>query len=245
MELEFVNTPLQEPWGSFLGFGAKATNYSEIVRNEDPIILRLPYGNSSKAHDPFPAIAALVASIHSPHPLLFVLADGQNCYDHTTNAAQLRNDFFNYGNWRHLRDFREPGRLNIAVHIRRGDVTRMKERKTGNWRERYVETDWFERMMSELNSKTQSPPPLFHIFSNGVADEFAALSRRFDSRLHLNASDQESLLNMSTADVLIMSPSGFSYLAAILGKGRRIARVPWWHHIPCGPGWTLFEHESV
>jgi hypothetical protein len=87
--------------------------------------------------------------------------------------------------------------------------------------------------------------PLFHLYSQGQPDEFADLSRDFDLRLHLDAGEQECLLNMSRADVLVMSPSGFSYLAAILSQGHKIARVPWWHHLPQGTGWTLLTAEPT
>jgi hypothetical protein len=83
----------------------------------------------------------VVDQIRSPRPLLFVLADGKNCFDQTISAAQLREAFrtHGHGHWQYLPDHREKGRLNVAVHIRRGDVTEMKQRASGNWRERYID----------------------------------------------------------------------------------------------------------
>ena len=103
----------------------------------------------------------------------------------------------------------------------------------------FVEPDWFAGVMAMILDEHRGERPLFHVYSQGRAEEFADLGRRFDLRLHLEAGDQETLLNMSRADVLVMSPSGFSYLAAILGEGRKIARTPWWHHLPQGGNWTL------
>ncbi|MFM8893299.1 MAG: hypothetical protein ACKOTB_17080 [Planctomycetia bacterium] len=214
------------------------------MRARQPQVVRLPQVPWGRGIDSCGLLAPLVNSIRSPRDLIFMLADGQNCYDHTANAAQQRADFLGFGRWQHLPDHREPGRLNVAVHVRRGDVAAMKAQDQGNWRERFMAADWFGRVMEMVVDQHRDQQPLFHIYSQGEPGEFADLVRRFDVRLHLDAGDQESLLNMSRADILVMSPSGFSYLAAILGTGRKIARAPWWHHLPDGGDWTLLPADQ-
>ena len=44
---------------------------------------------------------------------------------------------------------------------------------------------------------------------------------------------------MILAEELVMGPSGFSYLAGILSEGQKLARAPWWHHLPGLPDWIL------
>lgn len=241
--LEFVNTPMREPWASFLGFGAAARTWADVMRTERPVIVRLPYIDWGPGRDSCASLQSVVDAIHSPRNLLFVLADGQNCYDHTANASQQRSDFQAHGHWQHLPDHRESGRLNVAVHIRRGDIVAMKSRGQGNWQQRFVEADWFARVMLHVLEEHRDQRPLFHLYSQGQPEEFVDLARDFDLRLHLDAGEQECLLNMSRADIVIMSPSGFSYLAAILSEGSKIARVPWWHHLPRGADWTLLPNE--
>lgn len=243
--LEFVNVPLAEPWRSFLGFGGSAPTWDDVVPASRPLVVRLPRVPWSEGVDSCGLIAPVIDAIRSPRDLMFVLADGQNCHDHTVNADRLRADFLGCGRWQHLPDHREPGRLNVAVHVRRGDVAAMKARDEGNWRERFVAPDWFARIMERVCDEHRGERPFFHVYSQGAAEEFADLARRFDLRLHLDAGEQESLLNMSRADVLVMSPSGFSYLAAILSTGRKIARIPWWHHLPRDDGWTLLTDERA
>jgi hypothetical protein len=241
--LEFVDTRMAEPWASFLGFGATARKWTEVLRTERPVIVRLPYVTWGAGIDSCAFLQPVVDAIHSHRNLLFVLADGQNCYDHTANAARQQSDFLVHGRWQHLPEHREPGRLNVAVHIRRGDVVAMKSRGQGNWQQRFVGADWFANVMLRVLEEHRDERPLFHLYSQGGAEEFADLGSRFELRLHLDAGEQECLLNMSRADVLVMSPSGFSYLAAILSRGRKIARVPWWHHLPQGTDWTLLSAD--
>lgn len=242
--LEFVNVPLAEPWGSFLGFGRSAPTWDEIVRTRRPVVVRLPPVPWGCGIDSCGLLEPLVEAIRSPRDLLFVLADGQNCHDHTANADQQRAEFRAFGRWHHLPDHRESGRLNVAVHVRRGDVAVMKARDEGNWRERFMAADWFAGVMSMIVDEHPGERPLFHLYSQGEPEEFSDLAARFDVRMHLRSGDQESLLNMSQADILVMSPSGFSYLAAILSTGRKIARSPWWHHLPAGGDWTLLPAAS-
>ena len=182
-------------------------------------------------------------SIRSPRNLLFVLADGQNCRDQTAHVAQQRADFLAHGRWQHLPVHHEPGRLNVALHIRRGDVAAMKSRDQGNWRLRFLGLDWFAGVLATVLENHRAERPLFHVYSQGQPDDFADLGRGFDLRLHLDAGDQESLFNMSRADVLALSPSTFSFLAAILSQGHKIARIPWWHHLPEQSDWTLLPAD--
>lgn len=241
--LEFVNLRLPEPWASFLGFAAAAPTWKQVMQTERPLIVRLPSVAWGVGIDSCSLIEPVVDAIRSPRNLLFVLADGQNSRDQTDFVAQQRADFVAHGGWRHLPDHREPGRLNVAVHIRRGDVATMKSADQGNWRIRFVSLDWFARAMAMIVAAHPGARPLFHVYSQGQPEDFADLGGTFDLRLHLDSGDQESLFNMSRADILVMSPSTFSFLAAILNEGHKIARIPWWHHLPEAGDWTLLPAD--
>jgi hypothetical protein len=244
--MEFVNVPLASPWAVFLGFGAQAPVWHDLRRLPRLRIVRLPYADWSGSADAFGNTRRIIETVRSPDPLLFVLADGQNEFDHTVNTAQLRQEFLDHGDWRVIPDHRVPGRLNVAVHIRRGDVAAMKARGDGNWNERFLGLDWFERVMASIVAEQQDGAvPVFHLYSQGTPADFIDFGSGLDVVYHLNVDDRETLFNMIQAEMLVMSPSGFSYLAAILSTGRKIARVPWWHHLPEAEGWLLLGHDGA
>ena len=62
---------------------------------------------------------------------------------------------------------------------------------------------------------------------------------------HFNEDELASFNNIVLADILILSPSGFSYLAAIISYGLKIARNPWWHYIPEDNEWFRSNSEGV
>lgn len=238
--LTFVNTPMPGGWNRLLGFGAGALTYDEVMARWRPTVVRLPYVEwNGPAARPLELLCPVVDTIRSADPLLFVLADGQNAYDQTPNAARLRSEFLAHGGWRDIPLHAEAGRTNVAVHVRRGDVAAMKQRGIGGWETRYVHGDWFLQIMQSVAAQPGMAGVVFHIYSQGSRDEFTHFTAAGDCRFHLDCSEYECFVNMVFADVLVMSPSGFSYLAGLLSTGRKIARVPWWHHLPDDPNWTL------
>lgn len=237
--LEFVDIPMKEEWHSFLGFGEGLPKYYDIIEQWNPVIVRLPYVPWSRGRDAFPVIRNIVESVRSNRDLLFILADGQNEYDHTQNADFLRSKFLNHGKSMDFPDHRIEGCINVAVHIRRGDVTQMATSRTSNWSERFVPEEWFISVIDMLRNRFFTENLIFNIYSQGSSSDLKKLYERNDCIFYLNNNERESLINMAYADVLLMSPSGFSYLAALLSQGIKIARSNWWHYLPNTKNWEL------
>jgi hypothetical protein len=236
--LEFVNTPMKEGWGTFLGVEAVAPCYRDIVSSVHPRIVRVPYVAWSWGREALPTIREFVKSVRSPDPLLFVLADAQNAYDHTPGAGALQDIFEMRGERAGMPRHALSGCFNVAVHLRRGDVATMSAAKLSNWRDRFVDEVWFVSVMEALLCALRGELRAhFHIYSQGKPEDFPVLRARTDATFYLDSDERETLFNMAGADALIMSPSGFSYLAALLNPNLKIARAPWWHAIPDTAGW--------
>jgi hypothetical protein len=112
-------------------------------------------------------------------------------------------------------------RTNVAIHIRRGDVTRL-----GGNADRYTSLQAFSNTMAQI--RMTSPDALFHIYSEGAVEDFALL-KGADVRMHVVpvSADASGLANpilctfhgFVTADKLVMSKSSFSYAAGIISTG--------------------------
>lgn len=242
--LEFVHIPLKGDWDRFFGL-TNLIQYEQVIRELKPTIIRVPYATGwSAGKEVFTEIQKFIDSIRSDKDMLFVLADGQNAYDHITHAAHFQKLFYEKGDWRALPKHRVAGKLNVAVHLRRGDVAQMAADKSSNWEARYVPEEWFMMVMDAIQELVPNQSPVFNIYSQGKTEDFPLVAARKDTCFHLDASEEETLLNMAKADILVMSPSGFSYLAAMMSEGIKIARYPWWHHIPDTKGWIRVEKDE-
>jgi hypothetical protein len=130
-----------------------------------------------------------------------------------------------------------PEAMNIAVHLRRGEIT-----KDGPHRDRYIEADHAAaKVMRALDTlpKTDARPRVLHIHSEGKPSDFEPFLK-LGAVLHLNEDAYTTFHQLVSADVLYMTKSSFSYLAAILSKGECFYD-PFWH--PPLPGWRILPAD--
>lgn len=125
-------------------------------------------------------------------------------------------------------------RLNVAVHIRREnshDRGQAGDRAT-------THNNYYLTIMDYLREKYKNRDILFHIYSQGDLDKFKDLTND-DVKFYLDYDIVESFIGMVAADVLIISPSSLSYVAALLSDGE-IYYKKFWHNpkkdwIICNP----------
>jgi hypothetical protein len=113
--------------------------------------------------------------------------------------------------------------LNVAVHIRREnpiDRGSAGERAT-------TPNSYYLNIMNRIRKKYANKKVLFHIYSQGNQTNFKEFKNE-DTVLYLDHDLIESFFGMVSADVLVMSPSSFSYAAAMISDGE-IYYKPFWH----------------
>jgi hypothetical protein len=130
-----------------------------------------------------------------------------------------RNDYFN------------DAFFNIVVHVRRYNPH--DNRLYGP----HLPDDVFLQVIKNLREIYASKNPLFHIQSQGKEENFKEYLAP-DVVLHLNESVEDSFISMVLADVLVTSPSSYSYTAGIISDAI-VYYMPFWH--PPLPGWKLVE----
>jgi hypothetical protein len=107
---------------------------------------------------------------------------------------------------------RMPGAINVAIHVRRGDV--------GVDHFRHMADGPILNAVAQLRATFESigRAATFNAFSEGVPDQFRPYSEA-GCRLHLGTDTFETLHNLVAADVLVAAPSAFSWVAALLSEG--------------------------
>ena len=116
------------------------------------------------------------------------------------------------------------GKLNIAVHIRREnphDKGLAGERAS-------TPNIYYVNIMNTIREKHKDKILLFHIYSQGNISDFKEIANS-DVYFYLNHDIIESFIGMVSADILVLSPSSLSYVAALISDGE-IYYKKFWHN---------------
>ena len=115
-------------------------------------------------------------------------------------------------------------KTNIAVHIRRENIHdkgRAGERIT-------TPNKYYLNVMNNIRNKYNDKKELlFHIYSQGDINNFKILDNN-DVIFHLNEDIGKTFTGLVSADILVISPSSFSYTAALISDGE-IYYKKFWH----------------
>ena len=150
-----------------------------------------------------------------------VLIEFEKSIDRYCNSETMK--FIKECFWKNKeRDFFKNGKMNISVHIRRennADKGQCGARGT-------TPNEYYVRIMNEIRAKYNGNQLQFHIYSQGIED-FKILKRE-DVEFHLNEEITTTFIGMVAADILVISPSSFSYVAGLLSDGI-VYYKPFWH----------------
>ena len=135
----------------------------------------------------------------------------------------------------------------VAIHIRRGDVS-------GDYISAGINRWIPEEEYVALIRNLRLVPELAHwdirVYAMGGAEDFALLQEA-GAVLYLGGSRDSDLIALAAARVLVLSPSSFSFTAALVSRSVILGRVSWWHHVPgdgrwvhVSPHWT-FDVEAM
>ena len=124
-------------------------------------------------------------------------------------------------------------KFNVAIQIRRENAHDKglagDRAKTSN--------QYYLNIMNSIRQKYKDKNILFHIYSQGKIQDFTVLNGPCVF-YHLNENIIDTFIGMVAANVLVISPSSFSYVAALISDGE-IYYKKFWHNprknwIVCG-----------
>ena len=154
--------------------------------------------------------------------------------------ASTRNWFLNaYSNARSVYPIPlifDPQKVNVAVHIRRGDL--LPGRQFSDLSSRMLPDAWYQEVLNAIPSNL-SKTIAIHIFSEGKDGKYFSENGTFfswetyfqDARHeiieHIDSSFIETFHHLLNADILIGSKSGMSHLAGMLSKATKIMPKMW------------------
>lgn len=105
----------------------------------------------------------------------------------------------------------KAGTVNVAIHIRRGDIN------LNNNPDRWLDLTHYRNIIDNLNGELGRDNITIYVFSEGKAEEFIDLAEE-NVFLVLGGSDLEAVHHMCAADILVTGQSSFSIMAAYFNK---------------------------
>ena len=122
------------------------------------------------------------------------------------------------------RDHFKNDKINIAVQIRRENShdKRLAGTRVSTPNEYYI------KIMNSIREEYSNKQIQFHVYSQGAIDNFQDLHDE-DTEFHLNEDITSTFIGMVAADILILSPSSFSYVAGLLSDGK-VYYKHFWHN---------------
>ena len=139
---------------------------------------------------------------------------------------QLRK-VYDCGPSRRVKTDYESDRLDVAIHIRRGDIVADQL-----WR-RFTPNAYYSSVIRQLKTLLEDQPFRVHIFSEtkpkpSLLDEDFSPFEDLGCCMHLDEDVFETVHHLVTADVLVTSRSSFSYVPGVLSRGV-VLYEPFWH----------------
>lgn len=122
------------------------------------------------------------------------------------------------------KDFFKNRKINIAIHIRRYD----NAYDNGNSELRITPpNDYYLNVMNHIRKKYSNNELNFHVYSQGSISNFKELIDK-DVIFYLDHDIIDTFIGMVAAEILVISPSSFSYVAGLMNDGE-IYYTPFWH----------------
>ncbi len=241
--LPFAHIPFSSPnWETFLGFGEGETPVSALQRMGYKK-RRLPLFSQSNQKE-INRTKEIISS-YANQKVVFVCEQDQFYKDQYGVISEIQEKFYGARARQTDRLTYTDEQFNIAIHIRRGDITVGQKNQNKNLTMRWQNNAYFVNVLRNTLTHTQTHKPIaIYLFSQGKETDFNDFKQFPNLRLCLDMSVQDSFLHMIYADCLITSKSSFSYKPALLNRGIKICPKDFWHGYPETDDWILVDSDG-
>ena len=232
----FISSRIGDGWDEAYNI-VEFPEISNFLRNKNVRIARLPRLDNCLNAEQFIEKVKVKLPDFRNQDWLFILGDGQCFYEQHHSMETLRG----------LQISRAVvgQKIRIAVHVRRGDIADMKLGNIGDWQRRYVNIDWFSKVLTAVLEGLPESSWEIDVFSQDCRASFLGFFSEGDINFRLNENAHDCFRDMVAADILITSPSSYSFNAGLLSSGLKISRVPWWHAVPESEEWIGVDNDLI
>jgi hypothetical protein len=241
--LQFAHYPFSsKKWDDFLGFGENETKVADLLKQGYRKVL-LPLFDESQPLE-IQRTKEIIAS-YGNKKIVFVAEQDQGYKDQYGVMDEIKQKFYNAPSRRNDKLIYSPDNFNIAIHVRRGDITIGQLNKNPNLLMRWQDNDYFKNVLMNVLAYIKTTKPIaIYLFSQGTEADFLEFKSFENLHFCLDMNPQDSFLHLVFADLLITSKSSFSYKPALLNNGIKVCPRNFWHGYPETTDWILADDKG-
>lgn len=241
--LRFAHTSFSsEKWEKLLGLGEDEISVAALVKQGFKKV-SIPLFDETNQEE-IDLIKKIINS-YQDKKVVFVAEQDQFYADQFGVIDDLKRKFYGASDRKNDKLIYSPEHFNIAIHVRRGDISVGQLNKNPNLLLRWQDNDYFKNVLFRvLESINTTKPVSIYLFSQGNKKDFVDFEQFENLHFCLDMDAQESFLHMVYADLLITSKSSFSYKPALLSNGIKVVSGDFWHGYPEQENWILAEDDG-
>ncbi len=239
--LTFAYTPiLDSKWDCILGFGKDEISVAQLIKSRFKLV-RLP-----KFHEDNIEIVHRIIRSYCGQRVVFRLEQDQFCKNIYLVKDQLRLHFCKsatslLNDLCFSHDF-----LNIAIHVRRGDIVQNSSLPLENQKHRWLSNEYYVKTLKKVMSTScvGAKPVKVFLFTQGEECDFQEFKSIPNLIFKLNMDPYATFIHLVKADILLMSLSSFSFIAGLYNDGLKVCPSGFWHAYPDSPDWMEIDNEN-
>ena len=203
-------------WDEILGFNQSEKTVEQLLA-EGYKIRKLPY-YSFETEEKIKEFIGIINSYRGKKVIVVPAIDQRPIYPSENEKALLmREKFWNSSKRKDDDITYSKDKTNIAVHIRRGDVTQ------NSYADRFLDFEYYKNAINAVikDLDLELEGTCIYIFSEGKPEDFCYFKMFPNVKICLDWNSKKTFLHMVYADAIIAGISGYSVNAAIIGNGKR------------------------
>lgn len=241
LNMTFAYNPIGDAdWNCLLGLGEHEIMAKRLLENNFKLI-RLPKFNE----DTIETIRAIIGSYHGKK-VVFRLEQDQFCKEIYKVKESLHIHFCRNLTTLFSEELYQAGDINVAVHVRRGDIAKADNAPLDSLTERWLDNAYYIKALEELKRvfPLQGRTMKIFVFSQGNETAFSEFQTFSNVKLMLDTDPISTFIHLTRADILLTSLSSFSFIAGLYSKGLKVCPAGFWHSYPDSPDWKVMDSDK-
>jgi hypothetical protein len=236
--LLFAHTPFYDiKWEKLLGFGENEIQIKDLKRIKKR---RLPFFEKNDVD-----VQKKIIDSYKGESVVFIEEQDQPYINNYSEMAFLKRKFYASRARKEDKLIYSKENLNIAIHIRRGDIMVNNSIVNPIHEIRYQDNSYYVNALNCIIDNIKTEKNIYvYIYSQGNKENFPEFKDFNNVIFCLDMNPYNSFLHLVYADILVTSKSAFSYIPTLLSDGIKICPENFWYAYPKSDDWILTDEQG-